>query len=175
MYKFNSKLEKVLKGFIPFYYAIKAINLIKGGDPVKKAYKQEIEDGNYVTRNELEEELARQELAKNFGHIKVSSEPNVAFEKSEKYVARHNDFNLLETNPKDVHYEIIENKNEDFSITPFEPVEKQIIIKEVTKKDIVKSIMNLNSNELEELYRCIKELALIKRKNKNLVLEKLEV
>lgn len=175
MYKFNSKLEKVLKGFIPFYYAIKAINLIKGGDPVKKAYKQEIEDGNYVTRNELEEELARQELAKNFGHIKVSSEPNVAFEKSEKYVARHNDFNLLETNPKDVKYEIIEDKDNDLSITPFKKIEKKIVINNVTYKDVVKAIMKLNIDQLYDLLKCIQDLINIRRNNKSLKLEKSKI
>src|SRR5574344_295922 len=30
LYKFNEKLGNVLKGFIPFYYAIKAVSLIQG-------------------------------------------------------------------------------------------------------------------------------------------------
>ena len=169
MYKFNSKLSRILKGFIPFYYAYKAINLIKDGNPVEKAYNKEIEEGNYITRTEAEEQKARIELAKNFNHIKVQAEPNVGFEKSEKYVARHNDFNLLKAKPKDVKYEIIENKDEENEfITPFKPIVRQekVMVKEVTKKDVVKAIMDLNSNELDELDKRIQELSYIKKKNK---------
>ena len=174
MYKFNSKLNKILKGFIPFYYAYKAINLIKDGNPVEKAYNKEIEEGNYITRTEAEEQKARIELAKNFNHIKVQAEPNVGFEKSEKYVARHNDFNLLEAKPKDVKYEIIENKDEENEfITPFKPIVRQekVMVKEITKKDVVKAIMDLNSNELDELDKRIQELSYIKKKNKSLILD----
>lgn len=173
MYKFNSKLSRILKGFIPFYYAYKAINLIKDGNPVEKAYNKEIEEGNYITRTEAEEQKARIELAKNFNHIKVQAEPNVGFEKSEKYVARHNDFNLLKAKPKDVKYEIIENKDEENEfITPFKPIVRQekVMVKEVTKKDVVKAIMDLNSNELDELDKRIQELSYIKKKNKSLIL-----
>ena len=143
MYKFNSKLNKILKGFIPFYYAYKAINLIKDGNPVEKAYNKQVE-------------------------------PNVGFEKSEKYVARHNDFNLLEAKPKDVKYEIIENKDEENEfITPFKPIVRQekVMVKEITKKDVVKAIMDLNSNELDELDKRIQELSYIKKKNKSLILD----
>ncbi len=174
MYKFNSKLSKILKGLIPFYYAFKAINLIKDGNPVEKAYNKEIEEGNYITRSEAEEQAARTELARNFGHVRVYSEPNVGFEKSERYVARHNDFNLLEAKPEDVKYKIIEETNEEEnSITPFKPIikEEKIVVKEVTKKDVVKAIMDLNSEELDELDKSIQELSYIKKKNKNLILD----
>lgn len=171
MYKFNSKLSRILKGFIPFYYAYKAINLIKDGNPVEKAYNKEIEEGNYITRTEAEEQKARIELAKNFNHIKVQAEPNVGFEKSEKYVARHNDFNLLETNPKDVKYEIIEDKDNDLSITPFKKIEKKIVINNVTYKDVVKAIMKLNIDQLYDLLKCIQDLINIRRNNKSLKLE----
>ena len=173
MYKFNEKLEKILKGFIPFYYATKAINLIKDGNAVEKQYNKEIEDGNYITRNEYEEELARFELAKNLVHVKVNNEPSIMFEKPEKYVARKNDYNLLETNEEEVVYnEIKETREENLSITPFKPIKTEIALdKEIDKKEVVKAIMDLDSDELDLLEQRIRELSNIKRKNKSLILD----
>jgi len=174
MYKFNSCISKILKGFIPFYYAIKAIDLVKDGNPVEKAYNKEINEGNYITRDDEEDQKARIELAKSFGHIRTYEEPNVEFEKKQKYVARKNDFNLLESNSKNVKYNIVNDINdENLEMTPFKPLEKQktIVIKEKDKKSIVKAIMDLDATELDELDKRIQELSQIKRKNKSLILD----
>ncbi len=171
MYKFNEGMISFLKGFIPFYYAIKAFKLTKSQDPVYSASRQEILDGNYVTRSELEEEIARQELAKSIGKPKLTIEPMVGFEKPEKYVARRNELQLLKTNENEVQYNI--KRDDGLSITPFDSstikyAEKQE--KETDKKDVVKAIMSLNSSELEMLEQTIRSLAKIKRKSKILKL-----
>ncbi len=178
MYKFNDKLENVLKGFIPFYYATKAISLIKNGNPVEKAYNKEIEEGNYITASELkleEEEKARIELAKKFSHVKVQLEPSVLFEKPEKYVARRNDFDLLKSNEEDVKYDVIKEDNEErIYITPFKKVERTEPVEEIkpaSKKEVVKAIMDLSSEELDLLDQKIQELSRVKRKSKSLVLD----
>lgn len=176
MYKFNDKIENILKGFIPFYYAFKAFELVKNGDPVEKAYNKEIEEGNYITRDEEEEQRARLELAKSFSHVKVNSNPSIMFEKPERYVARRNDYDLLSTREEDVKYDVIKSENEeDASITPFRKVVKPepvVTITQASKKDVVKAIMNLNSDELDLLEQRIRELsASKKKKQKSLVLD----
>ena len=42
LYKFNEKLGNFLKGFIPFYYAIKAVSLVQGKNPINRAVEEEI-------------------------------------------------------------------------------------------------------------------------------------
>jgi len=170
MYKFNEGMTNFLKGFIPFYYAIKAYNLTKNDDPVYVASRNEIRDGNYITRDELEEEMAREELAKSIGKPKLVSEPVVGFEKPEKYVARRNGLELLNTHEEDVKYEI--KRDDSLSITPFEgsiQVVKETV-KEPEKKDIVKAIMDLDTNELEQLEQTVRELVNLKRKSRILKL-----
>lgn len=64
MYKFNEGLGNFFRGFIPFYYALKAISLVQGKDPIDRAVKNEIENGEYITREEKQAIKEREEFLK---------------------------------------------------------------------------------------------------------------
>lgn len=174
MYKFNEGLGKFFRGFIPFYYAIKAISLVQGKDPIDRAVKKEIEDGEYITREEKEAIRQREEFMRT-ASLSKPIEPQIIFEKPEKYVARKNDYTLYDTYETPIEYITHETTNEDkLNITPYIGAEKEkqtFVEKEVTKSDIVKAISDLDAYELQMLGEKVEALAEIKQRNKTLRLK----
>lgn len=174
MYKFNEGLGKFFRGFIPFYYAIKAISLVQGKDPIDRAVKKEIEDGEYITREEKETIRQREEFMRT-ASLSKPIEPQIIFEKPEKYVARKNDYTLYDTYETPIEYITHETTNEDkLNITPYIGAEKEkqtFVEKEVTKSDIAKAISDLDAYELQMLGEKVEALAEIKQRNKTLRLK----
>ena len=78
MYKFNEGLVNFFRGFIPFYYAIKAISLVQGKDPIDRAVKNEIENGEYITREERQAIREREEFLKT-ASLSKPIEPQIIF------------------------------------------------------------------------------------------------
>lgn len=166
MYKYNEGLVNFFKGLIPFYYAIKAIKLIKGSDAIEKEAIRQISKGNYVTFEEYENDKKDLDVIsiEDKSLVKVNNDPVVSFEKPEKYIARRNDFDLLETNEEEVVYEeSYETREEKLSITPFKSGEIRTIEREVTKADIVSAITHLSPEELDTLGNKMHELAAVKK------------
>ena len=174
MYKFNEGLGNFFRGFIPFYYAIKAISLVQGKDPIDRAVKKEIEDGEYITREEKEAIRQREEFMRT-ASLSKPIEPQIIFEKPEKYVARKNDYTLYDTYETPIEYITHETTNEDkLNITPYIGAEKEkqtFVEKEVTKSDIAKAISDLDAYELQMLGEKVEALAEIKQRNKTLRLK----
>lgn len=166
LYKFNDKLEKTLKLFIPFYYAIKAVSLIQCKNPISKAVNDEIKSGNYITLQEQKELL--NEL--NSPKVELVKEPKIEFEKPLKYKAIKNDISLYDTYETPIEYITKESTPEDnLDITPFmdnSHVITKTVKQEVTNKDIAKAISMLNSEELNLLNEKIMTLVKIKKENK---------
>lgn len=174
MYKFNENLGKFFRGFIPGYYAVKAILLVQGKDPIDRAVQKEIENGEYITREEREAIKEREEFLKS-ASLSKPMEPQIVFEKPEKYVARKNDYTLYDTYETPVEYITRETTNEDkLDITPYTGVIKEvptIIEKEVTKSDIAKAIAELDAYELQVLGEKVEALAEVKQRNRTLRLK----
>ncbi len=174
MYKFNEGLGKFFRGFIPFYYAVKAILLVQGKDPIDRAVQKEIENGEYITREEREAMRQKEEFLKT-ASLSKPMEPQIIFEKPEKYVARKNDYTLYDTYETPIEYITRETTNDDkLDITPYISGEKKVskvIEKEVTKNDIAKAIAELDAYELQMLGEKVEALAEIKQRNKTLRLK----
>ena len=102
-------------------------------------------------------------------------EPQIIFEKPEKYVARKNDYTLYDTYETPIEYITRETTNDDkLDITPYISGEKKVskvIEKEVTKNDIAKAIAELDAYELQMLGEKVEALAEIKQRNKTLRLK----
>ncbi len=190
LYKFNDWLSYFFKGFIPFYYAIKAIQLTSSPDPVGTLMREEINNGNYITKEDQEifkdeEERAAQSLA---------YDPNIfKYEEPGTYKARKIDINEIYDNYETpIEYITREfEKDSNNKITPFvdnydekvnnihieevpevveEKEEEPIVeVKDtvVTNKDIAKAISELSGSELEELSKKLVLLAETKRNNIN--------
>lgn len=169
LYNYNDRISNILKGFIPFYYAIKAVNLIKTPNPIDNEVNRMIKSGRYISKEDL---LLKENKEKN-EHI--ISEPEIVFEKPEKYVARKNDNSLYDTYITPVEYVINEVSKEELQLTPFEDpnriVEHVMIKSEVTTEDIAKAISQLDADELGALNTTIANLKEIKNQNKVLELK----
>ena len=102
-------------------------------------------------------------------------EPQIIFEKPEKYVARKNGYTLYDTYEVPVEYNTYETTKEDeLNITPYTGIVKEVpkvIEKEVTKSDIAKAIAELDATELQALGDKVVALAEIKQRNKSLRLK----
>lgn len=173
MYKFNENLGKFFRGFIPFYYAVKAILLVQGKDPIDRAVQNEIKNGEYITREEREAIRQREEFLRT-ASLSKPIEPQIIFEKPEKYVARKNDYTLYDTYETPVEYITRETTSEDkLDITPYAKKEEvtKVVEKEVTKNDIAKAIAELDAYELQTLGEKIEELAEVKQRNRTLRLK----
>lgn len=174
MYKFNENLGKFFKGFIPFYYAIKAISLVQGKDPINEAARKEIENGEYITEEEREAQRQKEEFLKTASLAKPI-EPEIVFEKPEKYTARKNDYTLYDTYETPVEYITRETTKEDsLEITPYADgkyIVPEVKETEISKSDIAKAIAELDSYELYALGEKVEALADLKQKNKTLRLK----
>lgn len=174
MYKFNENLGKFFKGFIPFYYAIKAISLVQGKDPINEAARKEIENGEYITEEEREAQRQKEEFLKTASLAKPI-ESEIVFEKPEKYTARKNDYTLYDTYETPIEYITRETTKEDaLEITPYIGGKNEVVEipqTEISKSDIAKAIAELDSYELYALGEKVEALADLKQKNKTLRLK----
>ena len=170
LYDFNDKLIAFAKGFIPFYYAIKAINLTSGKNAIEAEVEKVISSGKYININQEEKEEIKEDLS----IAKLDNE--IIFEKPEKYTARKNDYTLYDTYVTPIEYVTRESSPEDkLSLTPFldeNKIVEHVMVKEsVTKTDIAKAIGELSIEELEALNKTIITLTEVKRNNKLLALK----
>ena len=169
LYKYNDGIINFFKGFIPFYYLLVAVNMIKGDNPIEREVRNKISSGEYIT---YEEERLMKEAAKAnaIGSKSQTIEPKIEFEKPERYTARKIDNTLYDTYITPVEYVTMEaKKNEELSLTPFSDpdrvIEHVMVKEEVTKEDIVKAISELNEEELDALNTSIIDLKQLKRRN----------
>lgn len=169
LYKYNDGIINFFKGFIPFYYLLVAVNMIKGDNPIEREVRNKISSGEYIT---YEEERLMKEAAKSnaMGSKSQTIEPKIEFEKPERYTARKIDNTLYDTYITPVEYVTMEaKKNEELSLTPFSDpdrvIEHVMVKEEVTKEDIVKAISELNEDELDALNTSIIDLKQLKRRN----------
>lgn len=168
LYSFNDGIMAFAKGFIPFYYLIKALNLTSGDNAIEAEVEKVISSGKYVNMNKEEEKIEETPI--------VNIETKIEFEKPEKYQARRNDLTLYDTYVTPIEYVTIEERNEEkLSLSPFmddnRTVEHVMVKETVTKSDIAKAISELNVEELEALNNTLVTLAQIKRNNKQLSLK----
>ena len=171
LYNFNESLIAFVKGFIPFYYAIKAINLTSGEHAIEAEVERVISSGKYININQEEKE---EEEKEDLSIAKIENE--IIFEKPEKYTARKNDSTLYDTYITPIEYVTRESSPEDkLSLTPFldenRTVEHVMVKESVTKTDIAKAIGELSIEELEALNKTIVTLTEVKRNNKLLSLK----
>lgn len=176
LYKFNNTFSDILKGFIPFYYFIKALKITLRKGNVSKEVEEAIKDKRYIT-DEDEIVKADIQIIEDVNKNELENNKNISFEKQEKYVARKNDFSLLDTYETPIEY-ISRNSTDDdkLELSPFinnDKVVEQVFVKdEVTNKDIAKAICDLDEDELESLISKIESLKNIKKNEKKLKLEK---
>lgn len=168
LYKYNEGIKNFFKGFIPGYYLLVAVNMIKGDNPIEREVNNKISSGEYITYEE--KRLMNEAKSNNVSQVKNNIEPKIEFEKPEKYTARKIDNTLYDTCITAVEYIVNEtSKNDDLSLTPFsdpDRVIEHVMVKEnVTNEDIVKAITELSEEELDALSTTIINLKHIKRKN----------
>lgn len=177
LYNFSYTLINILKGFIPFYYLLKSINLIATRGDIQDQVRDLIKNKAYVKEDEVisddnDDIQVVDNVFKDEALLK-----SLEFEKPEKYTARRNDITLLDTYETPVEYITREsNKDDHLELTPFinkDEVVKEVVVKDdVTNKDIAKAICNLSIDELKSLKDKIETLELIKITKKELKLEK---
>ena len=169
LYNFNDSLIAFAKGFIPFYYLKKALDLTSGESAIEKEVEKVISSGKYMNINQ-EEEPVEEYIPQ------VAIQEEMGFEKTEKYTARRNDLTLYDTYVTPVEYVTREEKDlSKLSLTPFtgenKTVEQVVVTPTVSKNDIARAIGELSVEELEALNNTITTLTQIKRKNIQLSLK----
>lgn len=168
LYSFNDGIMAFLKGFIPFYYLIKALNLTSGENAIEAEVEKVISSGKYMNINQEEEKIEETPV--------VNIDTKIEFEKPEKYQARRNDLTLYDTYVTPIEYVTIEEKNEDnLSLSPFmdenRTVEHVMVKESVTKNDIAKAISELSEEELLALGETLNTLVQMKKNNRQLSLK----
>lgn len=178
LYNYSSTYKDILRGFIPFYYFVKALSLLT--TTKKEVKEEEINETNKYLRSD------------NASEVTVIDEPDTDFsiyrgkftmdEKPERYTARKNDISMFDDEETPIEYitrqteekPVIEDKN--LELTPFlggNHVTNHVVIKdEVTKSDIAKAISELDSDELKALSEKLTQLSELKKRNISLRLEK---
>lgn len=169
LYNFNDGLIAFAKGFIPFYYLKKALDLTSGENAIEKEVERVISSGKYMNINQEEENVEE--------YIpQVTLQEDIQFEKPERYQARRNDLTLYDTYVTPIEYVTKEEKDQTkLSLTPFtgdnKVVEQVMVTSPVSKNDIARAIGELSVEELEALSNTITTLTQIKRKNRQLSLK----
>lgn len=169
LYNFNDGLIAFAKGFIPFYYLKKALDLTSGENAIEKEVERVISSGKYMNINQGEEKVEE--------YIpQVTLQEDIQFEKPERYQARRNDLTLYDTYVTPIEYVTKEEKDQTkLSLTPFtgdnKVVEQVMVTSPVSKNDIARAIGELSVEELEALSNTITTLTQIKRKNRQLSLK----
>ena len=182
LYRFNDWFKYFLKGFIPFYFAFKAMSLVNSQDPVGLLMKDEIDNGNYISKED--EEIFRTEEEQ--AEASLAYDPNIfKYEDVGTYKARKLDINeIYDEDETPIEYITREfEKNPDNKITPFvaekaedneevdyvEKVPEVIVVPDeneskVSNSDIAKAISELSEFELKALSEKISLLAESKKK-----------
>lgn len=169
LYNFNDGLLAFAKGFIPFYYLKKALDLTSGENAIEKEVERVISSGKYMNINQEEEPV--EEFIPQ-----MTFQEDIQFEKPERYQARKNDLTLYDTYVTPIEYVTKEEKDQSkLSLTPFtgdnKVVEQVMVTSPVSKNDIARAIGELSVEELEALATTITTLTQIKRKNRQLSLK----
>ena len=152
LYRFNNKISNILKVFIPFYYAVKATKLVRGKNAIERAVNNEINSGEYITEEQMRQMILDEEERKRNQVVDVK-EPEIVFEKPEKYTARKNDYAVYDTYETPIEYIThVSESTDELSLTPFmndsKVVEHVMVKDDVTKEDIAKAITELDAYEL---------------------------
>ncbi len=188
LYKFNDWLKYFFKGFIPFYYAYKAMQLVNSVDPVGELMQEEINNGNYISS--ADEAIFKDEEEK--ASMSLAYDPNVfKYEEVGPYKARKLDINeIYDEDETPIEYITREfEKDPSNKITPFvqttnyevdsfkevdeEPkkytIPEVVTIEDkkpsVSNSDIAEAISHLSEYELQELGNKILKLAENKKDN----------
>lgn len=134
MLEFNDKLGKILKGFIPLYYAFLSISLIINKNKIESYALNEIKTGKYektnnidnidnATYDEEEEYIDDSVINENFKvNIRPQKQYNWNLPLTEKYVARRNDNIEFEINeiPNEIKEETITKEfSDEVCLSPF--------------------------------------------------------
>lgn len=134
MLEFNDKLGKILKGFIPLYYAFLSISLIINKNKIESYALNEIKTGKYektnnidnidnATYDEEEEYIDDSVINENFKvNIRPQKQYNWNLPLTEKYVARRNNNIEFEINeiPNEIKEETITKKfSDEVCLSPF--------------------------------------------------------
>lgn len=134
MLEFNDKLGKILKGFIPLYYAFLSISLIINKNKIESYALNEIKTGKYektnnidnidnATYDEEEEYIDDSVINENFKvNIRPQKQYNWNLPLTEKYVARRNNNIEFETNkiPNEIKEETITKEfSDEVCLSPF--------------------------------------------------------
>lgn len=134
MLEFNDKLGKILKGFIPLYYAFLSISLIINKNKIESYALNEIKTGKYektnnidnidnATYDEEEEYIDDSVINENFKvNIRPQKQYNWNLPLTEKYVARRNNNIEFEINeiPNEIKEETITKEfSDEVCLSPF--------------------------------------------------------
>ncbi len=172
LYKFNDWLKYFFKGFIPFYYAYKALQLTNSMDPVGVLMQEEIDNGNYISKEDEAIFKDEEQRASN----SVAYDPNAfMYEEVGPYKARKIELNeIYDDDETPLEYITREfEKDSSNKITPF--TKESTIVEEkeeektkeikVSNSDLAEAISQLSGSELEELSKKISLLAEVKKNN----------
>lgn len=167
MLEFNDKLGKILKGFIPLYYAFLSISLIINKNKIESYALNEIKTGKYektnnidninnTTYDEEEEYIDDSVINENFKvNIRPQKQYNWNLPLTEKYVARRNNNIEFEINeiPNEIKEETITKEfSDEVCLSPFtesafikpeiQKIEDTIEEKEEKKEEVKETITN---------------------------------
>lgn len=173
MLEFNDKLGKILKGFIPLYYAFLSISLIINKNKIESYALNEIKTGKYektnnidnATYDEEEENIDDSVINENFKvNIRPQKQYNWNLPLTEKYVARRNDNIEFEINeiPNEIKEETITKEFSDeeclspFTESAFIKPEIQKIEDTIEEKTIKPEIIEEKEEE-QEVKKEVKE------------------
>ncbi len=175
LYRFNNTLSNILKGFIPFYYLTKALNIVRSKGDIESQVNDEIKTKNYITE---EDEIIKVDEETEDKTNSIFKDLNaIEFEKPEVYTARKNEEDYYDIYEEEIDYATVEAKKEDnLEISPFvsddKVVEHVVVKNEVTNKDVARKLCELSADELYALAETLKKLERSKRNTKSLKLEK---
>ena len=177
LYNYSSTIKDILKGFIPFYYFVKALSMLS---LTKDKTPNLVEENEYLKEEKttpevtvIEDEDTDYSIFR--GNLRLDEKP-------EKYTARKNDISVYDDLETPIEYitrqntKTVEVDEKNLELTPFlganNVIDHVVIKDEVTKNDIAKAISELDPYELELLRDKLETLADIKKRNMRLKLEK---
>ena len=153
MLEFNDKLGKILKGFIPLYYAFLSISLIINKNKIESYALNEIKTGKYektnnidninnTTYDEEEEYIDDSVINENFKvNIRPQKQYNWNLPLTEKYVARRNN---------NIEFEINEIPNEIKEETITKEFSDEVCLSTFTESAFIKPEIQKIEDTIEE-------------------------
>jgi len=173
LYTFNNKLNNVLKAFIPFYYFVKGLNIIKDNGDFQHTVDKAIASGKYIPIN-----LEQKKEISSITYPKPNIEEKFT---KEKFKAIKNNTNIYNPDETPIEYieKIMENEYE-IKLTPYidnndyiPPIQNIEEDKEnLSLPQILPYLSQLSPLELEILLHNIEQLIISKEKSYKRVLEK---